>query len=116
MTSLFRSFGLTCCCSLDGRIKVAAVHVHAKNYTFSDVALLKLEKKLDYSVGVMPICLPEVGQGSLMEITYYTFPCSLPKKRETRMKTRMFTSLATTFISTGRSLLRIGAELWAGQI
>ena len=47
-------------CSLDERIKVAAVHVHSKNYTYSDVALLKLENKLDYSLGVMPICLPEV--------------------------------------------------------
>ena len=49
--------------SLDERIKVAAVHVHSRNYTFSDVALLKLEKPLDYSLGVMPICLPEVSQG-----------------------------------------------------
>ena len=39
---------------------MAAVHVHSKNYTYSDVALLKLEAKLDYSLGVMPICLPEV--------------------------------------------------------
>ena len=80
MTSLFRSFGLTCCCSLDGRIKVAAVHVHAKNYTFSDVALLKLEKKLDYSVGVMPICLPEVRVLSCkLNIRY--FPAAFQRSR-----------------------------------
>ena len=46
--------------SLDNRIKVAAVHVHGRNYTYSDVCLLKLETRLDYGTGVMPICLPEV--------------------------------------------------------
>ena len=71
--------GSICCsdlsyfCSLDERIKVAAVHVHSKNYTYSDVALLKLEEKLDYSLGVMPICLPEVrkAQSFLMELSAF---------------------------------------------
>ena len=39
---------------------MAAVKVHKGNYTYSDVALLRLERKLDYRLGYMPICLPEV--------------------------------------------------------
>ena len=93
---------------------MAAVHVHSKNYTFTDVALLKLENKLDYSLGVMPICLPEVRKvrSFLMEICLLCVLCSLQKTLETWTKTRMFTSLATTFISTGRSLSRRDAGLW----
>ena len=40
-------------------IEVIKVHVHKKNVTYSDVALMKLKTPLDYSLGIMPICLPE---------------------------------------------------------
>ena len=40
-------------------VKVQRVHVHSLNYTYSDIALLKMETKLDYNLGIMPICLPD---------------------------------------------------------
>ena len=48
-------------CSSQGAkgIEVIMVHVHKLNLTYSDVALMKLKTKLDYSQGIMPICLPE---------------------------------------------------------
>lgn len=41
------------------RFKVAEIHPHSQNFHYSDIALLKLERKLDYGTGIMPICLPE---------------------------------------------------------
>ena len=38
-------------------IKVNTIELISKNVTLSDIALLKLENKLDYTQ-VMPICLP----------------------------------------------------------
>ena len=38
-------------------IKVAKIEIESKNVTKSDIVLLKLENKLDYTQ-VMPICLP----------------------------------------------------------
>ena len=40
-------------------IEVQRVHVHSLNYTYSDIALFKLKTKLDYNLGILPICLPE---------------------------------------------------------
>ena len=33
--------------------------IHGKNFTHSDIALLKIDGKFDYNTGVMPICLPQ---------------------------------------------------------
>ena len=40
-------------------IEVERLHVHSLNYTYSDIALLKMKTKLDYNLGILPICLPE---------------------------------------------------------
>lgn len=45
-------------------IEVRQIHVHNANYTYSDIALFELKEKLDYSLGIMPICLPEEVSGS----------------------------------------------------
>ena len=40
-------------------IRVGKILIHQKNFTYSDIALLELDKKLDYNMGIMPICLPQ---------------------------------------------------------
>ena len=40
-------------------VEVQRVHVHSLNYTYSDIALFKLKTKLDYNLGILPVCLPE---------------------------------------------------------
>ena len=40
-------------------VEVERVHVHSLNYTYSDIALFKMKNKLDYNLGILPICLPE---------------------------------------------------------
>ena len=59
---------------------MAMIHVHRLNFTYSDIALMKLEKKLDYSQGIMPICLPEevdyrnfIDQNTEVYISGYNF-------------------------------------------
>lgn len=41
--------------------EVSRILLRTRNYTHSDIALLKLAKKLNYNTGIMPICLPQAG-------------------------------------------------------
>jgi len=40
-------------------VNITKVSLHYDNFTFSDLALLRLQETLDFQDGVMPICLPQ---------------------------------------------------------
>ena len=40
---------------------IEVAEVALRRFTETDLALLKLENKMDYGSGIMPICLPQVN-------------------------------------------------------